>query len=236
MSETIDLTSIANPELHTEIVITGSEALGGGNETKQLLQGEVAGRAISLVKRPFDENYIDTWTAFRAAGMPVVPTLRRNAENSLLVTDVKADGSEVYGKALNLIVTQQVDEQRTRARPEIDKIFTDLTHPRSFPDIQNEAWRLLHRANDNALRLPYDDVFELVVHPDGTWDLITLDLRYADVYDPDRSNPKHLEEAKKYNCDNVVSFLRHLSSLHEHLVKQTSSRPKLPFGRILGWR
>ncbi len=235
MTERLLATSVTNPDVHTELVVANRTPVGGGFENKWQLEASVAGRDISLLERTYDRGYIDAWIGFRAAGMPVVPTLRTNAETSLLVTDVKANGGEAYGKALQLITSGALDEQRTRPRQQIDEIFMDLTGINNFPAIEEEAQRLLDRANASNLRLPYDDPFELVVNPNGTWKLMTLDLRFAKVQDAVRGNPILLEEAKRLNALHVDDFLMALRSLHEYFSKQNQAQSRFSIGRLLGW-
>src|SRR6266567_1114957 len=99
MSESITAYPISGAKPR-EIQVNAKIPLHGGNETKNRLEGTLAQREVSLIERPLDQNYVDNWYAFREVGLPVVPTLRESSRGTLLVTDVKADGSEIYGKGL----------------------------------------------------------------------------------------------------------------------------------------
>src|SRR6266487_7174855 len=67
---------------------------GGGLEEKAVLAAEVDGELISYIERRYDALYVENWLAMRSAGLPVVPDLLVSSRDTLLVTDVKADGSE----------------------------------------------------------------------------------------------------------------------------------------------
>ena len=69
----------------------------GGTEPKNYVRGRVGNYDISLIERIHETNsYERNWKAFKEAGLPVLPTLRKTLEGRLFVTNVKADGSEVY--------------------------------------------------------------------------------------------------------------------------------------------
>lgn len=153
----------------------------GGYEKKQFLEGTAGDRPISLIERPMDEFYIEHWKAFKEVGFPVVPMLRQSENNTLLVTDVKADGSEVYGKGLRIMVSEH-RKQRTRPRPDVDRRFLALMSSESFKETLSERLRnYAVTATRNNMGLATDDPFELVVRPDGKWKIMMLDLRYARI-------------------------------------------------------
>jgi hypothetical protein len=136
---------------------------------------------------------IATWLAFRDAGLPVAPELFTRPGNTVFVADVKADGSEVFGKYLRC--TLQQDMPRERPRPKIDEYVS--------------------KADNASLVLPKDDPFELIIHPNGEWDLITLDLTNAKI--PTKG---HSHKLSSDNISTALSFDTNLSLIREHLTRQ----------------
>ena len=92
-----------------------------GAETKYILKGTVGKDSlISLIQRDayYGQQIEKNWEAMKKIGLPVVPTLRKLPTGELLVTDMKADGSQIYGKAFS------TGDYYQRPRPQIDKFFS----------------------------------------------------------------------------------------------------------------
>jgi hypothetical protein len=206
--ELIVATSVVNPEVQTPLLVTNHENIGMGREFKRIIYAEVlghaalagpnadpnaenmgTGRTVSLMERIHvmqpgmlgsSDIFVRNWHAYRAAGIPTVPTLRTSDNRgTLLVTDVKADGSEVYGKGMAQALSGRHDIGRYRANTQIDPLFLEITADKNWQVIVNKANEYTERAVDAGIVLAYDDAFEMIVHPDGTWDLIALDLLHA---------------------------------------------------------
>src|SRR5688572_175945 len=108
MSEQITATSVLDPGNRINLdIITATPLEIGTGTVKHCLETTLGGdqptTTIPLIERNFDPSYIDAWIAFREAGIAVTPTLHLSSRNTLLVTDLKADGSELYGKGLSQI-------------------------------------------------------------------------------------------------------------------------------------
>lgn len=90
----------------------------GGAHLKEIILGFLRKKQVRLVERDFGqrtEHIIANWQALKNAGIPVVPTLRRlKKENSetLVMTDLRHDGSELYGKGLifHLLVPEHTED------------------------------------------------------------------------------------------------------------------------------
>lgn len=109
----------------------------------------------------------------KKVGLPVAPTVRKlvGPRNRLVITDLKTDGSEIYDGHFMKAFGK-------RPRPEIDKIFLQLTSPENFPAIEKRMNYFNDIANQNNIILPTDKSgsFALAVKPDGSWSPILLDL------------------------------------------------------------
>ncbi|MBI2334436.1 hypothetical protein HYU96_01415 [Candidatus Daviesbacteria bacterium] len=214
----------ANPESGRKpigIEISGVFKIPEGAETKHVLEGRVGRRRIFLVEREFNQSYINNWHIFRKAGLPVVPTLRVSSRNTLLVTDIKADGSEIYGKSL-LTSLHDIHEIRSRPRLNVDRVFLQLTQPGNFQSIDRKTKEYLDIANSERIRLPFDDPFEFVVHPDGSWELMILDLTYGYAI-AESVYSYHVNELREQNTRATRDFLAQLQYIRRELSKQKPS-------------
>src|SRR5664279_1790609 len=106
----------------------------GGREDKNLLEGTIGSHRVSLIERDYNPHYVTNWHAFREVGLPVVPTLRTSSWGTLLLTDMKADGSEFYGKNLSRLLCRP-RKDRFRERPEIDKLFLELADSDEYEEV-----------------------------------------------------------------------------------------------------
>lgn len=94
---------------------------------------------VSVVQRSFNQTIIDNWNAFKAAGLPVVPTLRVCSDETLLVTDIKEDGSETYGNGL-IYTLADIFSERFRPNKMLEATFLELTtNPQTFSKIKEKV-------------------------------------------------------------------------------------------------
>ncbi len=117
----------------------------------------------------------EKWKIFKEAGLPVVPTMRKTEDGRIFVTDVTADGSEVYGKYFwheLMVESQEIIEGAKRMED-----FLKILEGAEFERLRGEVEKYKNLANQHNLYLPADDPFELVVYPDGTWKIMMLDLQ-----------------------------------------------------------
>jgi hypothetical protein len=226
ISETITANPISGLNPVTINVQTTTDLKLGGT-SKWIIEGKVGSQDVSLVERQFDENYVSSWHTFREAGLPVVPTLRKSSKGTLLVTNVRAHGNEVYGKALKHELIAGF-YQRPRQAKAIDDVFLRLTDPNCFSALSEKVFSYVKIANKNKIKLPWDDPFELVVRPDGSWDFITLDLHYAVKYDSLAGNPLDWAEAVQYNTSNTNALLNNLRIIRDH-IRDDRERFRFPW-------
>jgi hypothetical protein len=153
--------------------------------------------------------------------MPVVPLLRTAeiaGEHKIISTDLKADGSELYGKAL---ISAILDDEDPRERPparELDDAFVKLTDPERIAEVEERLRALADQATENYLRLPFDDPFELQIHPDGSWEPIILDLRFAYVTAPEKRTEDTRARLEMENSFAVEKYLGFVAELREVML------------------
>lgn len=97
----------------------------GGAESKTLIEATVGHsgkqRRVTLVERGRKAVYIEKWNLLRNAGLPVIPTLRESSRETVLLTDLRHDGAEIYGKGMwGSIMDRSYAYEKIR---DIDDIF-----------------------------------------------------------------------------------------------------------------
>ncbi len=160
-------------------------------------------------------NYSENWKLFKEAGLPVVPTLRKTENGKVVMTDLIADGSELYGKELGSSLSTVHEfklkndfKKLLKDKLKLVKSFLDILKDEEFKHLKSKLAGYENLANQNRIYLPFDDPFELLVHPDGKWELIIIDLRTGgkrNVYfhaerTPDENNKKCI----KLFFDNIL--------------------------------
>ena len=184
--------------------VTRIPLFAGGREGKSYFTAHdvVSNTDTSFVQRRFDPDFIRNWKRMNAVGLPVVPEIFLNPGRDFMLTpDVKADGSEVYGKGLRDVLEGRYRYTRERPRPEIDEIFLELTAPQNIPMILQAAKSVASIANAHSVELPSEDPMELIIHPDKSWGIISLDLDSAKL---DEREP---EEMNEFHCQTIMSDL-----------------------------
>lgn len=221
MSERIAAQSLRHPDRITGVEYLYAEPLGaGGVEDKRLVQAKLGDRALTFIEREHSEVYEQNWLAMRNAGLPVVSTLRtyqrmtaEGPQKSLLLGDVKADGSELYGRGMRTIIRKRLP--REHANPAIDPLFVELTGPDNFARVTEQAMDYSTKAFEHGIRLACDDPFEMVVRPDGSWNLLMLDLRLAKCFGPETNKVALMVDADNDNFTKM--FLDNLQEIRYFL-------------------
>lgn len=183
-----------------------------GTDIKQNLLGTVGHVHVLLVERDNRQRnglyYSEQWKIAKEAGLPVVPTLRKAKNGKVLMTDLTADGSEIFGKAMEF-----------KLNGELDPNFYPRLSVKFLKVMENDQEGIVKKVKDyvdlastKGIILPVDDPFELILHPDGTWDLVIIDLERLGKADPDENL---LEENEK----NAGSFIQDLKKIHSKLLK-----------------
>lgn len=162
-------------------------------------------------------RYRDTWLQFIEAEIPVVPELLETDRQSLLLPDLTEDGSQLYGKD----AVGRIPLDPTYQLNYIDEAFLDIMiNPR---DVQDVADTYVAQANEYGLGLPIDDGFEMVVHPNGRWDLVTLDLRQASQIS-DATPASRVEQIQALNQQTADQFVNQLKLISNDIYR---GRPRL---------
>lgn len=209
--ELLSLTSVGKDYVATATVLgrTALPIFDGGREAKNILSVQFEGEVepTFLIERTRCPNSVRTWARFHTSNITVAPDIYVSDYDKLMVPDLKADGSEVYGKYLAALLLDR--RERELERPQIDELFVGLLEPKER-QINDKVAQCARTASEERLKLPFDDPLELIIHPDGSWDLIVLDFTFAEVMPTD--NASSLEAS---NDTYVSSFLVNLDRIYK---------------------
>jgi hypothetical protein len=119
------------------------------------------------VSRPPSQKFYDSWKLLTDAGIKTVPYVWIASDDEVVMPDITSDGSRLYGKS-------ELGELRkqNRALDEKDTNFAKI----DFEAVKTETERLIQLATEREIVISPDDPFELRVKPDGTWEVIALDI------------------------------------------------------------
>jgi len=117
--------------------------------------------------------------------------------------DMTRDGSEFFGKAFRGRLNNELYRAKSsgfggRHLTDMERIFLSID-PEAM---RAELRRIVKIANKNRIMLPDDDEFDILVHPDGSWEILVLDLsglgrlRPLDIQDADKLF-ENVEESRK---------------------------------------
>ena len=190
---------------------------GGGSEPKNRVTVSVGNRDIPLIERSNPkaaDGYIRAWQLYKDAGLPVIKTLRRTEQGTIVMTDLKADGSELFGKGLLIQLRDRQYLDDFKRNTKLDSVFLNLTDESQLEDIIKMVAELSNIASHSNLLIPRDDPFELLIHPNNNWELIMLDLRGL-------PNPTHLdlETITILNEKSAETFIETLRKLRIYLTQ-----------------
>lgn len=219
MGEKINLKPVSGKKL-VEVNLLQGEKVQLGLETKYrheaVIEKGSKKRKINLFERKNEEwqgaTYVDKWKMFKDAGFPVVPTLRQTEDGRLFMTDITADGSEIYGKGIMKALEDALDSAKNPKQkiPEQIKhieLFMKVIEEK-FDEIKTKVEEYRKRANEKKLCLPVDDPFEFILHPDGTWELMMLDLNAVFMKETDYWR-------ELYNSQSTARFVNDLLKIKE---------------------
>ena len=172
---------------HTLSVQSSTEITKGTEPGKfslsAVLRHENKERVVNLVERADKEyalKYAENWEICKKIGLPVVPTLRVTTQDSIVMTNLTADGSQLFGKAYAIEISKETKKRSLSPR---EKRFLELTDDKHFSEIEKQVRFYAELACNNEASLPFilptDDAFELIIHPSGDWKLILLDLTFG---------------------------------------------------------
>lgn len=148
------------------------------------------------------DETLRVWYKLKKAGLPVVPTMRKIGDYSVLMTNLTSDGSFLFGKYTRYAKDAAVPKSMTKNLKKIPIL-----------PIKQTAWIFADICNNNDIELAYDDAFELLVHPNGSWELIMLDLSGVVI----NVKPEDKDSLEENNSKHCRLFFETIMSLKNRL-------------------
>jgi hypothetical protein len=125
-----------------------------------------------LVTMTDSERYYERWRFLRKNSIPTASSMRVADRWNVVMGDMTIDGSEFFGKEKYHDIGGQISDNIHRSHSSIERIFLGI-NPLL---IKKEIERIQMKLFGLGVRLPYDDRYDLLVHPDGNWEVLVIDL------------------------------------------------------------
>lgn len=226
----------------TSLAILGSDPMLAGAEGKEKLRLRIGKKELSLIKRQVEspkmvpeilgfgedvyrgkspaEQYAIALKMLQDRNLPVVSTVRIVSENEVAVTDVVAKGGVVYDAKEDNLKIMSPETYGERQPTELDPIFCRL----DFERVRQEGEEIAKRASTSGVGLPQDGPLHLVLRPDGSWDLMILDIAFVKIWKSQVVADEMLSgenwDLSSLNRGAVSIFVHGLQSLARRLEKQ----------------
>lgn len=193
--------------------------LGGSHEKVRLKavaskNGEENGREMSMILKQIDqedvyyfpsetpemtpaERYLEKWNILRKNGIPTVSSMGVVDDRTIVMGDMTVDGSEFFGKEIGI---RAYEREYVKKRP---LRMTEQSYLNIDPEaLKKEIERVQRLAWDKGIVLPDNDPYDLLVHPNGTWEVLVLDIQQLKPRGESDSE-ETLEEQKADMWENV---------------------------------
>jgi hypothetical protein len=261
--EILSLTKVNNESGHQSTIKVDRQTFfhGGGSKSKSRLRAQFIGYSansqaeerrkheISLIERGRNAEWAQTknldqlWLAAKEAGLFVVPSMRVTDRNTVVMTDILADGTQLYGKGagermrMELLPTEY--DRKYRWEPWIwsksDDVFLQKTDANGIELIrQRLIQEILKPATKNGFSLSLDDCFESAISPDGKLSFIVLDLEGCHSLAKDEMTTEALQKLEEHNQICVDRGLRQILFTRKRLLELREKKlTKKPTSRIL---
>jgi len=208
---------VTHPNSKGRLFILGNverTSLEGGIEEKNIVEAKFGSngreRKIEFIERLSDkfsiEFWLKNWKTFHDAGLPIPPSIRVSQTGNIFVTNLRANGEEMYGKGFLIeAISKHIFGQSFELR-DIDKVFFEVWSTQK-KEIIKTIWRLMEIANENNIVLPPDDPFELLVSSDGSWKLVIVDLKMGGQMAQELFSKDRVRKKNKSNAEYVIYVL-----------------------------
>lgn len=124
-------------------------------------------KGMSMARR-----YFERWKYLRKIGIPTVSSMRLVDEIRLAMEDMTTDGSEFMGKGKREELCGLEYSDRSRELTTGERLFLEIDPQK----IKDEVGRVADLAWDHGITLPDDDPYDLLIHLDGSFEVLVMDI------------------------------------------------------------
>lgn len=195
-------------------IVKSRKPLPHTGEPKFRVKGRIGDQRVKLIEsvKSYDSEIAPVWHDMKSLGIPVVPEMRIEGFNTY-TTDLTADGSHFYGKSK----LRELSGNGKVRRRKTDDFFISLTESSALEKIMRRGIEIADIASKNGIDIAVDDPFDLLISPDGSYDIYCLDLTGVRKHTIDGYSHERLQ---KHNHDKVRAFIKLLTSIRELLLKK----------------
>jgi hypothetical protein len=177
----------------------------GGGKPKHFVEASVGkdqDLKMSLVeKETLSEFHSDmmlkVWKRCRQNNIDVVDFMAKTSDGFIIMSNITHDGSQIYGRSLLHTIKSDDHGERKRDVNELDKKFINLMQ-NNHEKINQAALKIAEKTASAGIILPSDDPLDLILHPDGSWQIMPLDIENA-VLDSAPSNEERARDIEVMN-------------------------------------
>lgn len=168
--------------------------LGGSHEKLRVevatnKNGEENDRKMSMILKEIDkedvyyfpsetenmtqaERYLEKWNILRRNGIPTVCSMRVVNDRTVAMGDMTTDGSSFFGKEIGIRAYEKrfIEKRPLKVTEEVFLSIDPMDLKQEIERVQKLAW-------DKGIILPDNDPYDLLVHPDGKWEVLVLDVQ-----------------------------------------------------------
>lgn len=127
---------------------------------------------------PESERYYQRWKYLKDRGIPTLGSMRIVDDDRVVMGDATVDGSEFFGKGRIRVVYGERDNNRKRELTEKERRFVEIYEN---GELEREARRVAEQMEKSGLRFPFDDYFDVIIHNDGSFEVLVMDLSGLDL-------------------------------------------------------
>ena len=117
-------------------------------------------------------RYYERWKYLKSVGIQSSHSMRVVGERYIAMGDMTLGGSAFFGKAKTCDLFSEEFAGVKRKLSPIEEVFMSIN-----PDLIKKDLEYIRKiAEGEKIMLPADDPFDLLVHPNGSWEVMVLDL------------------------------------------------------------
>lgn len=134
------------------------------------------------------ERYYERWRFLKKHGIPTIDSMRIVDHDRVAMGDATVNGGEFFGKAKKKLIEREVYQGKRRALTNKEKRYLEIFES---GELESEVKRISKLMSEAGLCFPKDDYFDLIIHDDGSFDVLVMDLSLLSFGD-EESTPDDL--------------------------------------------
>lgn len=241
VDNTISIQRRCGSEDYLYATVLKREMIPEGNEPKQRVRLSLGKHTIDMILRTLIEdtgpavpqlvgfdrsnmNLAQSYTfaadVLRSRGMPIMPTTRMVSNDQVVVSDMMPKDGAIYDIKEQLL-TRVFSGKRNGndALLGTDQLLLQINDKELVRDVLD----ISERASNNAILLPEDSPYHVVINASGAWKIMILDISKMSIGFDNASLQEYLADygsnITQYNTSVTERWVRSVALLKQHLIK-----------------